>query len=192
MRSLKIGISPGRKKVSQGKPTEKRVIFIRTGKPCRPLAIREPPAGKGSPHDSAWIVLLCARGPLNLSKASRFGSTLAGGRPLRVCASGVRCALGFAARRFFGSGVPLGFLGGMLSFFPPECVKYSRSGYLGEHLQTDWHRLRRNELAKAQVAHCKHRANEGQHHLNLPRTGIFCIFAPIFRQDARVSTFFQE
>ena len=81
LRLLKIGISPGRKKVSQGKPTEKWVVFIKTGKPCRPSSIQVPPAGKGSPHDSAWIVLLCARGPLNLSKALLFGSTFAGGCP---------------------------------------------------------------------------------------------------------------
>ena len=91
-RRKKIGISPGRKKVSQGKPTEKRVVFIRARKLCRLSAIQGAPAGKGSPHDSAWIMLLLACCPLNLSKASQFGSTLAGERPLRVCMSGFRHA----------------------------------------------------------------------------------------------------
>ena len=44
----------------------------------------ETPAGKGSPHDSAWIMFLPIWDPLNLSKASQFGSTLAGGRPSRL------------------------------------------------------------------------------------------------------------
>ena len=131
MWSLKIGIFPGRKKVSQGKPTEKRVVFIRAGKPCRPSSIRGPPADRGSPHDSAWIMLHCNRNSLNLSKASQFGSTLVGGRPLRVCVSGVRCALGFVACWLLARVSLFGFLGGMLSFFPPECAKYSRSGHLG-------------------------------------------------------------
>ncbi len=70
---------------------------------CNPGA----PAGKGSPHDSAWIMLHCTRNSLNLSKASQFGSTLAGERPLRVCTSGFRHArlgprrVGFWFRRLF-------------------------------------------------------------------------------------------
>ena len=40
MQSLRINVSPGRKKVSQGKPTEKWVIFIRVKKRCWLSAIR--------------------------------------------------------------------------------------------------------------------------------------------------------
>ena len=82
LRSLKIGIFPGRKKVSQGKPTEKWVVFIRAGKPCRPSSIQGAPAGKGSPHDSAWIGPSFACGLIDLSRASQFGSTLVGNRRL--------------------------------------------------------------------------------------------------------------
>ena len=128
-------------------------------------------------------MLHCARNSLNLSKASQFGSTLAGRRPIRVCASEVRCVLGFAARCFFGAGVTFGFLGGMLSFFPPKCAKYFRSGYLGEYLRSIVRRLCCRRFAKAQVVHCRCRVNEGRCPFNLPRTGIFCAFAPVFRQD---------
>ena len=127
LQSSKIGISPGRKKVSHGKPTEKWVIFIKTGKLCCSSAIQGTPIGKGPSHDSARTMLLCARGPLNLSKALLFGSTLAGGcpfasfpslergtgvcsdssirrTPLRVCVLEILCVSRFAARR--GSDVP--------------------------------------------------------------------------------------
>ena len=104
LRSLKIGIFPGRKKVSQGKPTEKWVVFIRAGKHCRPSSIQGPPVGKGSPHDSAWIMLLCACDSLDLSKASQFGSALAGRCPL-LTKGGVICQqvlrLSRACCRFF-------------------------------------------------------------------------------------------
>ena len=83
----------------------------------------------------------------------------------------------------FGSGVSFGFLDGMLSFFPPECAKYSRSGYLGEHLRSMVRRLSCRRFAKAQVVHCGCRVNEGRRPFNLPRTGIFCAFAPVFRRD---------
>ena len=84
-------------------------------------------AGKGSPHDSAWIMPLRTWSPLNLSKASQFGSTLTSRRPpcrffpiwgrrfvpihslgwwvpLGVCMSEILCVSRFAARR--GSDVP--------------------------------------------------------------------------------------
>ena len=128
LRSLKIGISPGRKKVIQGKPTEKWVVFIRAGKPCCPSSIQGASAGKGSPRDSAWIMFHRTRNSLNLSKASQFGSTLAGRRPIRDRESGVRCALGFAASRSLARASLFGFLGGMLSFFPPENDKIDGSG----------------------------------------------------------------
>ena len=87
-RSLKIGISPGRKKVSQGKPTEKWVVFIRAGKPCRPSSIQGPPVGKGSPHDSAWIGPSFACGLIDLSRAWQFCSLLAGGCVSPRCSHG--------------------------------------------------------------------------------------------------------
>ena len=45
-------------------------------------------AGKGSPHDSAWIMILRACVSLNLSKASQFGSALADGCPFRRLLAG--------------------------------------------------------------------------------------------------------
>ena len=78
------------------------------------------PAGKGSPHDSAWIMLLPACDSLNLSKASQFGSTLVGGRPLKIACP-----------------VPSFWLrGGRLSLFSSRCAKYSCSGYFEEHLRS--------------------------------------------------------
>ena len=85
-------------------------------------------AGKGSPHDSAWIMPLRTWIPLNLSKASQFGSTLTSRPPPlslfpyleqgtevcsnssiwrtlpRVCVPEILCVSRFAARR--GSDVP--------------------------------------------------------------------------------------
>ena len=104
--SLKIGIFPGRKKVSQGKPTEKWVVFIRTGKPCRSSSIQGAPAGKGSPHDSAWIMLHCNRNSLNLSKASQFGSTLAGRRPFEGLCIGSSVRAWIRGASFFWLGRP--------------------------------------------------------------------------------------
>ena len=94
------------KKISQGKPTEKWVIFIRTGKPCRSSSIQGAPAGKGSPHDFAWIMLHCNRNSLNLSKASQFGSTLAGGSPFEGLCIGSSVRAWTRGVSFFGSGVP--------------------------------------------------------------------------------------
>ena len=121
-------------------------------------------AGKGSPHDSAWIMPLRTWIPLNLSKASQFGSTLTsrpppcrffpiwnrgrrfvpihpfGGRSQGSACQKFCACLGL--RRDVVPMSPSGFLGGMLSFFPSECAKYSRSGYLGEHLRSMVRRLR--------------------------------------------------
>ena len=130
-------------------------------------------AGKGSHRGSAWIMPLRTWIPLNLSKASQFGSALVGGRPTIVCVLGfqrarwvcLRCVVWNGGRRFVPirpSGgrltracVPeilhepgldgamalcgrpfFGSCGGMLSFFPPKCAKYSCSGCLGEHLRS--------------------------------------------------------
>ena len=81
MRSLKNRHFPRSQKSKPGQTHRKVGRFIRAGKLCRPSSIQGAPAGKGSPHDSAWIMLHCTRNSLNLSKASQFGSTLAGGRP---------------------------------------------------------------------------------------------------------------
>ena len=89
------------------------------------------PAGKGSPHDSAWIMLLPACDSLNLSKASQFGSTLVDERPLRVCASGVRCALGFAARWLLVQASLLGFSTACCRFFRPNAQNIPVRGTSG-------------------------------------------------------------
>ena len=183
LQSSKIVVSPGRKKVSHGKPTEKWAIFIKAGKLCCPSAIQGTPIGKGSPYDSAWTILLCARGPLNLSKALLFGSTLAGGcpfasfpsleqgmevcsvhpperrTPLRACVPEILCVSRFAARRSLARASLFRSCGSMLSLFPSKCAKYSRSGYLGERLRLILRRLSCFRSAKAQVAHCKRRMN---------------------------------
>ncbi len=142
----------------------------------------EAPASKGLSHDSAWTMLLCTKGPLNLSKALLFGSTLAGGAPLPhfplwnggrrfvpIHPSSERpkgphvgvltCALGFAARSSLARASLFRSCGSMLSLFPSKCAKYSHSGYLGERLQTILRRLSCFRSAKAQVAHCKRRMN---------------------------------
>ena len=77
-------------------------------------------------------MLHCNRNSLNLFKASQFGSTLVGGRPLRVCVSGVRCALGLAACRFLARASLFGFLDGMLPFFPARKRQNRRFGAGGE------------------------------------------------------------
>ena len=46
------------------------------------VRIAKTAAGKGSPHDSAWIMFLCVRNSFSLSRASQFGSTLVGNRRL--------------------------------------------------------------------------------------------------------------
>ena len=136
LRSLKIGIFPGRKKVSQGKPTEKWVIFIRVKKRCWLSAIR----------GGAWRQGHASR--LRLDNASPYTqlaqliqSVAVRLDPCRQTPHKgpcVRSSLRAWVRgeSFFGSGVPFGFLAGMLSYFPPECAKYSRSGYLGECFQS--------------------------------------------------------
>ena len=136
LRSLKIGIFPGRKKVSQGKPTEKWVIFIRVKKRCWLSAIRGGAWRQGHASrlrlDNASLQPQLAQ--LIQSVAVRLDPCrrtppegLCVGSSLRAWVRG---------ESFFGSGVPFGFLAGMLSFFPPECAKYSRSGYLGECFQS--------------------------------------------------------
>ena len=100
-----------------------------------------------------------------------------------ACVSGVPRAHRARGASSLGPAPPFGSPGGMLSFFPPECAKYSRSGYLGEHLRSMLRRLSCCRFAKAQVVHCGCRVNEGRRPFNLPRTGIFCAFASVFRQD---------
>ena len=77
------------------------------------IAIRceEMSVDKGSPHDSAWIMLLFTRAPLNLSKASQLGSTLADGHP-------------FTAPPSSEITKPQG----ILSRNQPRCAKYPCSG----------------------------------------------------------------
>ena len=60
---------------------------LRRGGRCERFC--EATAGKGSPHDSAWIMFLRACGSLNLSKASQFGSTLAARRLVGFIWSGL-------------------------------------------------------------------------------------------------------
>ena len=89
--------------------------------------LRGAPAGKGSPHDPAWIMLLLACCPLSLSKASQFGSPLLAGAFEGLCVGSSLCAWVRGAS-FFGSGVPFELLDGMLSFFSARKRQNRRFG----------------------------------------------------------------
>ena len=123
--------------------------------------------GKGSPHDSAWIMLLSTRTSLNLSKASQFGSTLADGHP-------------FTAPPSLKVTDPQG----ILSKNQPRCAKYSCSGQvqramIGIHLLPAIRDLGfcESALALAEIL-------ESQTLPKVPLTGIFCTLERKKRQHA--------
>ena len=119
--SLKIGIFPGRKKVSQGKPTEKRVVFIRAGKPCRPSSIQGAPADKGLASR-----LRLDNASLHPQLAQLIQSVAVRLDPCRralfegLCFASSVCSLGFVARRSLARASLLGFSAACCRFFRPN------------------------------------------------------------------------
>ena len=139
----KISVSPGRKKVNLGKPTEKWVIFIRTGKPCRLSAFRGHPPARAriaAPLGQCFFELATRaaypkrRGSARPLSAelfcfiSLFGTGDGGlfqfihpaHAPWGICVSGFWRVRWVCLRRDVVPMSPSGFLGGMLSLFSSE------------------------------------------------------------------------
>ena len=105
MQSSKNGISPGREKVSHGKPTEKSVVFIKVGKPSRFSALiggivdkRWGNLSTKSATDSESIALLRVRFAGTFSRLSRGSFQWAALRQLALRAP----LTGRSARAFCG------------------------------------------------------------------------------------------
>ena len=135
-RSLKIGISPGRKKSNPGQ-THRKVgrfyqdretlpLFINPGGVRRQGLASRLRLDNVSPYTQLAQLIQSVAARLDPCRQTPHKGPCVGSS-LRAWVRG---------ESFFGSGVPFEFLAGMLSFFPPECAKYSRSGYLGECFQS--------------------------------------------------------